>query len=67
MRGLVLVTLLLCGCSDEPEKTMLLVDPLTGCKYVATAYGGNGVFSGRYFKPQTDGNGKQVCSQRIES
>lgn len=67
MRTLVAGLLLLTGCSGEPEKTMLLIDPLTGCKYVATAYGGDGVFSGRYFKPQTDGNGKQVCSQRIES
>lgn len=54
--------ILLSGCDGKPERTIGLVDPVSGCKWVATQYG-DGFMGGNYVKPQTDSNGKQICEK----
>lgn len=61
--ALVLIAaVLLSGCSNKPERSIVLIDPASGCRYVMTQYG-DGFMSGDYVKPQTDHNGKQVCEK----
>lgn len=59
-KKILALSLALAGCG-EPEKTMLLIDPASGCQYVATLYGQGSVTSGSYFKPLTDSKGRQRC------
>ena len=63
---LALCALLLAGCGAE-EKTMVVVEPVSGCEYIATTYGDGGTLSGSYIKPRTDSRGKHICTQRSES
>lgn len=58
----IFIAVLLSGCSGKPERTIGLVDPVSGCKWVATQYG-DGFTGGNYVKPQTDSNGKQICEK----
>lgn len=59
-KSILALSLALAGCGD-PERTMLLVDPATGCQYAATFYGQGGLGEGSYVKPIADGKGKQRC------
>lgn len=53
---------LLSGCIGKPERNIQLVDPITGCRYVAKFYG-DGFASGSSIKTQTDANGEQICEK----
>jgi hypothetical protein len=59
-KTILALSLALAGCG-EPEKTMMLIDPASGCQYVATMYAQGGLMAGSYVKPVTDSKGKQRC------
>lgn len=61
---LVGVGVTLTGCSGEPDRNILLVDPATGCEWIMTQYGVGEVLGDSYVKPRTDASGVQLCAEK---